>query len=207
MPVSLQTSFKSLFLLLAVSISVYALGYDWIYAHATEGIAVKFKSLITVFVYGHLIGGGLALSLGAIQLFTKQGSPWHRRLGISYCIAVLIGGIGGGYLSFFADVGPSTGVGFFILAIIWIYSTYQAYRYARSHQREDHRRWIIRSLAITATAISLRIELLIFTQFWSFETSYMIVAWGSWIGNLLIAEIYLSMTSRSHTPPKGNLSL
>ena len=71
MPVSLQTSFKILFLLLAVSISVYALGYDWIYAHATEGIAVKFKSLITAFVYGHLIGGGLALqfALAAAQTY------------------------------------------------------------------------------------------------------------------------------------------
>lgn len=207
MPVSLQTSFKSLFLLLAVSISVYALGYDWIYAHATEGIAVKFKSLIRVFVYSHLIGGGLALSLGAIQLFTKQGSPWHRRLGISYCIAVLIGGIGGGYLSFFADVGPSTGVGFFTLDILWLYSTFLALSYARAGQIDLHRRWIIRSLAITAAAISLRIELLIFTQFWSFETSYMIVAWSSWIGNLLIAEMYLSLTSRTLTLPKGNLSL
>ena len=207
MPVSLQTSFKSLFLLLAVSISVYALGYDWIYAHATEGIAVKFKSLITVFVYSHLIGGGLALSLGAIQLFTKQGSPWHRRLGISYCIAVLIGGIGGGYLSCFADVGPSTGVGFFILDILWLYSTFLALSFARAGRIDLHRRWIIRSLAITAAAISLRIELLIFTQFWSFETSYMIVAWSSWIGNLLIAEMYLSLTSRTLTLPKGNLSL
>ncbi len=207
MPLSLQTSLKSLFLLLALSISVYALAYDWIHAHTTEGIAVKFNSLISIFVYSHLIGGGLALSTGAIQLFTRQGSPWHRRLGISYCLAVLFGSLGGGYLSFFADVGPSTGVGFFILAIIWIYSTYQAYRYARSHQREEHRRWIIRSLAITAAAISLRIELIVFTQFWSFETSYVIVAWCSWIGNLLIAETYLSMTSRPHTLPKGNLSL
>lgn len=207
MPVSLQTSFKSLFLLLAVAVSAYALGYDWIYAYATEGIAVKFKSLNRTFVYCHLIGSGLALSLGAIQLFSKQGSPWHHRLGIGYCISVLIGGIGGGYLSFFADVGPSTGVGFFTLAILWLYSTFLALSYARAGQINLHRRWIIRSLAITAAAISLRIELLILTQFWSFATSYMIVAWSSWIGNLIIAELYLAQTSRTITLPKGNLSL
>lgn len=207
MPISLTTSFKSLFLLLAVLVSLYALSYDWIYAQATEGIAVKFKSLNRIFVYGHLIGGAFALTLGAIQLFNRQGSRWHRHLGISYCLAVLIAGISGAYLSFFADVGPSTGVGFFTLAVLWLYSTYTAYGYARNHQPNQHRRWIIRSLAITAAAISLRIELLIFTQFWSFETSYIAVAWSSWIGNLVLAEIYLSLTSRTITLPKGNFSL
>lgn len=207
MPVSLQTSFKSLFLLLAIAVSAYALGYDWIYANATQGIAAKFKSLNRFFVYCHLIGGALALSLGAIQLFSKQGSRWHRRLGISYCLAVLIGGIGGGYLSFFADAGPFTGIGFFILAVLWLYSTFMAYSHARARRIEQHRRWIIRSIAITAAAISLRIELPILITFWGFETSYLIVAWSSWIGNLLLAEIYLYLSSRTLSLSKGNFSL
>lgn len=207
MPISLTSSVKSLFLLLAVLVSIYALGYDWINAQDTNGIAVKFKRLNNIFVYGHLIGGAFALTLGALQLFNRQGSRWHRHLGISYCLAVLIAGISGSYLSFFADVGPSAGVGFFILAVMWLYTTYTAYGYARNHQLSQHRRWTIRSLAITATAISLRVELFVFTQFWSFETSYILVAWCSWIGNLLLAELYLSMTSRTITVPKGNFSL
>ncbi|GGY86680.1 hypothetical protein GCM10011613_34810 [Cellvibrio zantedeschiae] len=203
----LQTSFKSLFLLLALLISLYALGYDWIYANATQGIAVKFKSLNRFFVYCHLIGGALALSLGAIQLFSKQGSRWHRRLGIGYCLAVLIGGLGGGYLSFFADLGPSTGVGFFILALLWLYTTFMAYSFARARQIVQHRRWIIRSLAITAAAISLRIELPIFAMLWGFETGYLIVAWSAWIGNLALAEIYLYLSSRTLPLSKGNAPL
>lgn len=206
MPASLQTFLRSLFLLLALAISFYALSYDWIYAQATQGIAFKFKSLNRVFVYCHLMGGGLALALCAIQLFSRQGSRWHRRLGISYCCAVLVGGTGGAYLSFFSDLGPSTGVGFFILAMLWFYSTYMAFHYARARQIEQHRIWIIRSLAMTAAAISLRIELLVFLAFWSFETSYLIVAWSSWIGNLILAELYLNRTPRNTIIPKGNLS-
>lgn len=205
MSLSLKTSFKSVLLLFAIALSFYALAYDWIYANPTQGIELKLKSLIRFFVYSHLIGGGLALLFGAIQLFSRQGSRWHRQLGKGYCLAVLVGGIGGGYLSFFSDVGPATGVGFFTLAILWLYSTYLAYVYARSHQIDLHRRWIIRSFAMTAAAISLRLELIPLTFFFSFETSYVIVAWGSWIGNLILAEIYLFSTSRNLTIPKGNV--
>ncbi len=206
MHISLLTSFKSVFLLFAIIVSLYALGYDWIRAHATDGIPLKFKSLNFALVYSHLVGAAFALSLGGVQLFTRKGSRWHRHLGISYCLAVIVGGIGGGYLSFFAEQGPSTGLGFFILDILWFYTTYMAWRSARAHQVVRHRRWIIRSLALAAAAISLRLELLLFTQFWSFETSYLIVAWSCWLGNLIFVEIYLYLNARTVPHLQGNLS-
>ena len=199
--------FKHLFLLLALIVSGYALCHQWIYAQDTDGIAVKFRGLIGFFVYSHLIGGAAALLSGAAQLFTAKGSQWHHRLGISYCLAVVIAGVGGGYLSFFTDQGPSTGVGFFILDVLWFYTTFMAVRFARAGQVDLHRRWIIRSLALTAAAISLRLELLVFTLVWSFETSYLIVAWSCWMGNLLLAELYLFFTSPNTNLQQGKLSL
>ena len=48
-----------------------------------------------------------------------------------------------------------------------------------------HRRWMIRSYALTAAAITLRIYLpLIFVFHWSF-------AWLCWIPNALAIEVYL----------------
>jgi len=203
----LTFSFKSLFLLLATIVAGYALGHYWIYEGTFNGMSPKFRSLNSILVYSHFIGGAVALFLGAIQLFTRRGSSWHRRLGLGYCLGVLVGAIGGGYLSFFADAGPYTNIGFFTLAILWPYCTYRALQHARARQIEHHRRWIIRSLALTAGAITLRIELPLFTQFMSFETSYLIVAWSSWLGNLFIVELYLRYTSRTFIHPKGNLSL
>lgn len=203
----LKFSFKSLFLLLATIVSAYAVGRYWIYADAPDGMAIKFSAMNTVLVYSHFIGASVALFLGAIQLFTGKGSHWHKRLGIGYCLGVLVGGIGGGYLSFFADAGPYTNIGFFTLAILWFYCTFRALQYARLRHIEQHRRWIIRSLALTAAAITLRIELPLLTLALSFETSYLIVAWTSWLGNLLIAELYLHYTPRHLTFSKGNLSL
>lgn len=210
MLLSTQNAFKGLFFLLAAAVSAYALCHYWIYSDEADGIAEKFKSLNSIFVYAHLVGGAAALLSGAAQLFTAKGSRLHRQLGIGYCLAVVIAGIGGGYLSFFAEHGPSTGVGFFILDVLWFYTTFMAVRAARTHQTARHRRWIIRSLALTAAAISLRIELLLYTLVWNFETSYLIVAWSCWLGNLLLAEVYLFYTSLKLTTtnfPKGNLSL
>ncbi|RYZ89845.1 MAG: DUF2306 domain-containing protein, partial [Moraxellaceae bacterium] len=186
-------------------VAAYAFSHYWIYMGATDGLAVKFRSLNSIFVYSHLIGGGFALVLGATQLFTRKGSRWHRSIGIGYCVSVVVGGIGGGYLSFFADQ-KLAGLGFFSLDVIWLYSTFLAFRYARARQIELHRRWIIRSLALTAAAISLRLLLPLLMQIWSFEVSYLMVAWLSWTGNLLLAEIYLHATSRSTTLTKGNTS-
>jgi predicted membrane protein DUF2306 len=54
-----------------------------------------------------------------------------------------------------------------------------------------HRRWMIRSYALTA-AITLRIHLpLIFAFHWPFRFAYPAIAWLCWIPNALAAEVYL----------------
>ncbi len=55
-----------------------------------------------------------------------------------------------------------------------------------------HRRWMIRSYALTAAAITLRIYLpLIFAFHWPFLIAYPAIAWLCWIPNALAAEVYL----------------
>jgi len=206
MRLSIDTSFRAIFLLLATIVSCYALGHYWIYLDTTDNFAAKYRSLNLLLVYSHFIGAGMALLLGALQLFIKKGSRLHRRLGLGYCLAVLAGAIGAGYLSFFADGVPWTGLGFFTLDVIWLYVTFRALREAQARNIQSHRRWMIRSLALTAAAISLRLQLPLLMPLWGFEASYLIVAWSSWLGNLAIAESYLYVTTRTKTHLTGNLS-
>jgi len=56
-----------------------------------------------------------------------------------------------------------------------------------------HRRWMIRSYALTAAAITLRIYLpLVFVFHWPFSTAYPAIAWLCWIPNALAVELYLA---------------
>jgi hypothetical protein len=51
---------------------------------------------------------------------------------------------------------------------------------------------MIRSFALTAAAISLRLGLPIAPALgYDFTTGYIVMSWASWIINLAIAEIYL----------------
>ncbi len=207
MPSPRKITLKALLLILACAVTAYALGYYWIYNGSNEGFIVKFRTLNPLLVYAHFIGAGLALTLGALQLWSKRPSHLHRWLGRSYCVCVLIGAIGGVYLSFYSHLGIATGLGFLILAMLWTSTTAIALRFALTHQVEAHRRWILRSFALSCAAISLRVLLPVLSLVFSFETSYILVAWLSWGINLVLVEIYLHYTStRSRTPTIGNIA-
>lgn len=207
MPSARHYAFKALLLILALAVTAYTFGYYWIYSGSDEGLSVKFRTLIPALVYAHFIGGGLALSLGAIQLWSKRPSRLHRWLGRTYCVCVLIGAIGGGYLSFYSHLGAITGLGFFIADVLWIYTTFIALRFAMNRQFDAHRRWILRSFALSCAAISLRILLPLLSLVFSFETSYALVAWLSWSINLVIVETYLYYTyTRATAPTIGSLA-
>ncbi len=186
---------KVLLLILAFAVTAYAFSYYWIYSGNDNDLAVKFRTLNPILVYAHFIGGGLALSVGALQLWSKRPSRLHRWLGRVYCLCVLVGAIGGGYLSFYSYLGPTTGLGFFIADVLWLYTTYIALRFALARQFDAHRRWILRSFALSCAAISLRVLLPALSLVFSFETSYALVAWLCWSLNLVLVEFYLYYTS------------
>ncbi len=198
---------KILLLILALAVTAYAFSIHWIYSGSDNDLVVKFRTLNPILLYAHFIGGGLALSLGAIQLWTKRPSRLHRWLGRAYCLCVLVAAIGGGYLSFYSHLGAITGLGFFIADVLWLYTTFIALRFAMNRQFDAHRRWILRSFALSCAAISLRILLPLLSLVFSFETSYALVAWLCWSINLVIIEIYLNYTlTRAKAPTTGSLS-
>jgi uncharacterized membrane protein len=88
--------------------------------------------------------------------------------------------------------GPVVSFGFSLLAVFWLYTSWRAYRYARARDFTAHRRWMIRSFAMTAAAITLRLGLPIAPALgYELATGYAVLSWACWLINGAIAETYL----------------
>jgi uncharacterized membrane protein YozB (DUF420 family) len=86
-----------------------------------------------------------------------------------------------------------TTFGFGTLAVLWIGTTAMGWRMARAGRFADHRRWMIRSFAVTFAFVTFRLELQIGVVLLGlpFEVSYQGAAVLCWITNLLVAELIL----------------
>ena len=107
-------------------------------------------------------------------------------------ISILISGPSGFYISFFASGGISTFLGFSIGALLWTILTYLGYSKIRQGNIESHKKYMMYSYAGTFGAVTLRLWLpILMNIFSSFIIAYQIVAWLSWIPNLIIAHLIL----------------
>jgi len=162
-------------------------------------------------VPAHFFGAGLALLLLPLQFSTWLRGRWpamHRTAGWLYVLAVLIGGVSGLILAPRAQGGWSTGSSFLLLGLIWLVATGLALRHALARRHAAHRRWMLRSAAMTFGAPTLRLYLGLGLGVFGlgFSEAYLLAAWLCWPVNLLLVEIYLrreSMATRRHVPAPG----
>ena len=140
----------------------------------------------------HFLGGAIVMTAGALQFnatLRARHLHWHRWLGRIYVGGVLIGGVAGFYLAFYADGGLVARFGFALLALCWVGATWVAYLQIRRGNVEVHRAWMVRSYALTLAAVTLRIEIPLFLMSGvPFEEAYPVIAWLCWVPNLLVAE-------------------
>ncbi len=96
-------------------------------------------------------------------------------------------------MAFLAYGGLTARLGFASLAIVWLFSAYMAYKHILNRKILLHRRWMIRNYALTFAAVTLRLWQLVFKLTGvEFIQAYIIVAWLSWIPNLIVAEWIIS---------------
>ena len=140
----------------------------------------------------HFILAGIAIVAGALQVNRSLRTRFvalHRWLGRLYVIAVAIGGIAGIVLALSSSAGWIASAGFGLLGIFWLVTTLNGYRSIRQHDTNAHRRWMIRSYALTLAAVTLRLYLPLSDMLdLSFAVAYPVISWISWVPNLLIAE-------------------
>jgi uncharacterized membrane protein len=145
-----------------------------------------------VFV-AHVTAAPVALILGTMNMLDrrrKKRGTLHRWMGRAYAVAILVGGLSGLGLAIGASGGLIATYGFGLLSILWIATTAQAVRYAMARDFVGHRRWIIRSFALTLAAVTLRLYLPFFMIFgeMTYAQASVWVAWLCWVPNLALAE-------------------
>lgn len=148
----------------------------------------------------HFSGSALALAAGIFQISSwlrTRAIALHRWLGRAYVLGVGVGGLAGFFLGLHASGGPVARTGFTLLAVCWLGFTAFAYYHVRVRHLDAHRRWMIRSFALTLGAVTLRIYLpasLIADV--SFAVAYPIIAWMAWVPNLMVAELFIRRRGR-----------
>jgi uncharacterized membrane protein len=144
----------------------------------------------------HASSAGVALLVGPFQIAEWFRIRWrrlHRTLGWIYVVAVALGTVSALQLAPRANFGPIAGFGFFTLAIVWLVATGIALKMAIRHRFTEHRRWMLRSYALTAAAITLRILMpAAAVMGLPVGPAYRAIAWMCWLINLGLVEVYLS---------------
>ena len=150
--------------------------------------------------YVHVLSSPLIIIAGLMQF-----SPWlmrksmrlHRISGYVYILVLLlISGPAAMIMAVYANGGYPAQTSFAILTSFWILTTYLAYRTVRKHNYEKHVCWMIRSYALTLSAVTLRFYAYLFDvinlELGPKET-YILLAYSSWIPNLIVAEIIIRL--------------
>ncbi len=166
------------------------------------------STLRYVGLFVHAFSGGIALLIGPFQFldgFRKRRQNIHRWMGRIYLVSILIGGLS----AFIIAPGMISGlvgeVGLLSLAVLWLWTGWNAYSSIRKGDVKSHREWMIRSFALTFAAATLRLWLgtLIATQLPFLQTKYAgdfdalfvevyrVVMWLCWVPNIIIAEMII----------------
>jgi hypothetical protein len=163
----------------------------------------------------HILFGSVALVAACLQIW-----PWlrrthprvHRVTGRVY----LFGGVFPAGLAVLgvapiSSTGPISSVGNTALAVLWLATSVAGFRAARAHRYGDHRRWMLRSVALTFSIVLNRVWLviffLLFTPFVTDPAALVVAAagasvWTSWVVNLLVVEwLVLRPPSRRRREP------
>lgn len=147
--------------------------------------------------YVHVFTSMFVLLSGLTQFspyLRKRYPKVHQYVGYVYILDILfVTGPASLIMAFYANGYFPSRLAFTILAILWIVFTGFAWYYASKKDWSKHRDFMIRSYALTLSAITLRL--------WKLGIAltlaprpmdlYQVVAWLGFVPNLLVAEIYI----------------
>ena len=145
----------------------------------------------------HIFTSLYVLLVGVVQFSASFLRKWplvHRLLGQGYVFIILcISGPAALVMSCYSNGDWSARISFILLSVLWWWFTWRAYQTARNKQFEHHGAFMIRSYALTLSAVTLRILQYGISNWWYLnpDVQYSIVAWASWGLNLAFAEILI----------------
>ena len=204
----------SIFAVLCICIGLYPLTYFIVDRHFGLLSSKSEELLGNVFwntgFYAHIILGGLALLIGWLQFSKKlrlKKPQIHRKIGNIYVISVMISAVAGIYIGFYATGGIVSASGFISLGIVWLTTTWLAYRAAIKKDFTQHQYLMIFSYAACFAAVTLRIWLpmLIAMHEGEFIPAYKVVAWLAWVPNIFVAYLIVHQMKKKATRLKSQI--
>lgn len=187
--------------ILAITIGLYPIIYLLLDMKSNGLLGSKSSDLLasTLYILGfytHIAFGGLALLIGWSQFSKKWRFKYlktHRLIGKIYVLSVLLSGLSGLYIAFYANGGLVSIFGFSTLAVLWLFTTSMAYNSIKNKRIVAHKKWMVRSYALCFAAVTLRLLLPTLPAILQigFDEAYIIISWLCWIPNLIVAEILI----------------
>jgi len=185
--------------LLAIGVGLHALRYTAVPANIWLGVDHGIRGVIErvpLQALTHMIVAPIALLTGPWQFIPQLRARFprlHRWTGRVYVLACVVAGVAALATAPFASGGPIAGLGFGILAVLWLWTTISGWRAAVTRKIAQHRIWMRFSYAMTFGAVTLRLQIpfgFIFFHFHSYSEMSVWLAYTAWIPNVIVVAIY-----------------
>jgi len=147
--------------------------------------------------YIHVFSAFGALLAGFTQFspqLLRDNPKVHRLIGKIYVANILFINFPVGLIMGVCANGGLPGkMAFLLLDFLWFLFTWKAFICAKNGRYVDHKNYMIRSFALTFSAITLRTWKLILSNIFAIDLAelYVIDAWLGFVPNLVIAEIII----------------
>jgi len=181
-------------------------------AEADIGLAAHYAlqpSSIQLALIVHGTASGLALGLTPLQWAAGVRRRWpafHRLTGRILAAAILVGAATGLVVAPVSYAGLSGTIGFSLLSVIWVWCCVRSVATIRAGDLVGHRRWVMRTSALTFAAVTLRVatgvSVVILTAATdlgakaAFDRAYVVMPFFSWMLNLAVVEWALRRSGR-----------
>ena len=159
-----------------------------------EAIALKHYQMA---FFSHVYTSIFVLLTGIPQ-FSKyvrtEFSTLHKVLGKLYVFLILfVAAPSGLIMALYANGGLSSQISFTLQSVLWFFFTFKAFQHIKNQAWHQHRAFMLRSYALTLSAISLRLFkwIIVSTIALPPMDTYRIVAWLGWLVNLIFVELWI----------------
>ncbi|WP_184543554.1 DUF2306 domain-containing protein [Mucilaginibacter sp. FT3.2] len=145
--------------------------------------------------YCHIFASSIILLLGFFQFSERVYSnrPLHKALGKIYVFGVLFIAAPGAYvMTLFVNRGTGVFISFLAQNTLWVASTLLAFTLIKKGNIDEHVKMMRRSYGLAFGAVTLRFYILLFHVFGNgvnFDNNYIIIAFLSWVPNLILVEM------------------
>ncbi len=169
--------------------------------------------VIQLALYLHVFFAGLVLVLSPLQFAARLRNRvprLHRVTGRIVLGSIAIAGVAGLVIAPFNRAGLVGTAGFGLLAVLWLTFAATAFRAIRRGDVAAHRRWMVRTFALTYAGVMLRLWMMAlpviataltdvdFQVAW--DRIYLVITFACWVPNLVVAELYLRADRRRSGP-------